>query len=69
MKVILAFNLAFDSKKGRYNLLKIAQEIVKEMKNVNFFSAINCSLAMPFKNGTVKHFNSEFDFRSLLPFS
>ena len=29
MKIIIALNLAFDLTKGRYNLLKIAQEIVK----------------------------------------
>ena len=37
------------------------------MGNVSFVGAdVNCSLAMHFKNGTIKHFNSEYEFRSLL---
>ena len=59
--------LSLDLTKRRYNLLKIAQGIVKEMDNVSFVCAdANCSLAIRFKNGTIKHFNSEYEFRSLL---
>ena len=37
------------------------------MDNVRIVCAdVNCSLAIRFKNGTIKHFNNEFDFRSLL---
>ena len=60
MKTILAFDLT----KGRYNLLKIPKEIVKEMENSNFVSAVNCSFAIRFKDGTNKHFNNEYEFHS-----
>ena len=65
MKTILAFDLT----KGRYNLLKIPQEIVKEMENSNFVSAVNCFFAIRFKDGTNKHFNNEYEFHSWLTFS
>ena len=56
-----------DLTKQRYNLLKIDQGIVNEMDNVSFVCAdVNCSLAMRFKNGNIEHFNSEYQFRSLL---
>ena len=62
-----SFSVSLDLTKRRYNLLKIAQGIVKEVDNVSFVCAdVNCSLAIRFKNGTIKHFNSEYDFRSLL---
>ena len=62
-----SFSVSLDLTKRRYNLLKIAQGIVKEMDNVSFACAdANCSLAIRFKNGTIKHFNSEYEFRSLL---
>ena len=62
-----SFSVSLDLIKQRYNLLKIAQGIVKEMDNVSFACAdVNCSLALRFKNGTIKHFNSEYEFRSLL---
>ena len=69
MKFILAFILAFDLTKGRYNLLKIPEEIVKEVENSKFVSAVNFSLAIRFKNGTNNHFNSEYEFHSWLTFS
>ena len=60
------FGVSLDLTKQRYNLLKIAQGIVKEIDNVGFVSAdVNWSLAIGFKNGTVKHFNSEYEFLSL----
>ena len=62
-----SFSVSLDLTKRRYNLLKLAQGIVKEMDNVSFVCAdANCSLAIRFKNGTIKHFNSEYEFRSLL---
>ena len=62
-----SFSVSLDLTKRRYNLLKIAQGIVKEMDNVSFVCAdVNCSLAIHFKNGSIKHFNSEYGFRSLL---
>ena len=62
-----SFSVSLDLTKRRYNLLKIAQGIVKEMDNANFVCAdVSCSLAIRFKNGTIKHFNSEYEFRSLL---
>ena len=62
-----SFGVSQDLTKRLYNLLKIAQGIVKEMDNVSFVCAdVNCSLAIRFKNGTIKHFNSEYEFRSLL---
>ena len=62
-----SFSVSLDLTKRRYNLLKIAQGIIKEMDNVSFVCAVaNCSLAICFKNGTIKHFNSEYEFRSLL---
>ena len=62
-----SFSVSLDLTRRRYNLLKIAQGIVKEMDNVSFVCAdANCSLAICFKNGTIKHFNSEYEFRSLL---
>ena len=37
------------------------------MDNVSFVCAdVNCSLAIRFKNVTIKHFNSKYEFRSLL---
>ena len=37
------------------------------MDNVSFVCAhVNCSLAIRFKNGIIKHFNSEYEFRLLL---
>ena len=37
------------------------------MDNVSSVCAdVNCSLAIRFKNGTIKYFNSEYEFRSLL---
>ena len=65
MKILLAFHWILT--KRRYNLLKFAQEIMKEMDIVSFVCTdVNCSLAIRFKNGTVKYFNSEYQFRSLL---
>ena len=62
-----SFSASLDLTKGRYNLFKLAQGIVKEMDNVNFvYAVVNCSLAIRFKNGTIKHFNNEYEFRSLL---
>ena len=62
-----SFGVSQDLTKRLYNLFKIAQGIVKEMDNVSFVCAdVNCSLAIRFKNGTIKHFNSEYEFRSLL---
>ena len=61
------FSVSLDLTKRRYNLLKFAQGIVKEMDNVSFVCAgVNCSLAIRFKNSTIKHFNSEYEFQSLL---
>ena len=61
------FSISLDLTKRRYNLLKFTQGIVKEMDNVSFVCAdVNCSLAIRFKNGIIKHFNSEYEFRSLL---
>ena len=62
-----SFSVSLDLTKRRYNLLKIAKGIVKEMDNVSFVCAdVNCSLAIRFKKGTIKHFNSEYEFLSLL---
>ena len=62
-----SLNVSLDLTKPRYNLVKFAQGIVKEMDNASFVCAdVNGSLAIRFKNGTIKHFNSEYDFRSLL---
>ena len=62
-----SFSVSLDLTKRRCNLLKFAQGIVKEMGNVRFFCAdVNCSPAIRFKNGIIKHFNSEHEFRSLL---
>ena len=37
------------------------------MDNVSFVCAdVNCPLAIHFKNGTMKHSNSEYEFRPLL---
>ena len=33
------------------------------MKNFNFVSAVSCFLEIWFKNGTISHFNSEYEFR------
>ena len=61
------FSVSLGFIKWRYNLLRIAQGIVQEMDDVNFFCAeINCSFAIRFKNGTIKHFNNECEFCSLL---
>ena len=66
-QVKISFSL--DLTKRRYNVLKFAQGIVKEMDNVSFVCAdINCSLVIRFENGIIKHFNSEYEFRSLLIF-
>ena len=47
--------------------MKFAQGIIKEMDNVSFVCAdVNCSLAVRFKNGIIKNFNSEYEFRSLV---
>ena len=62
-----SFSVSLDLTKQRYNLLKFTQRIVKEMDNVSFVCAdVNCSLAIRFKNGINKHFNREYEFRSLL---
>ena len=51
-----SFSVSLDLIKRRYNLLKIAQGIVKEMDNASFVCAdVNCPLAIRFKNGTIKH--------------
>ena len=61
------FSVSLDLPKQRYKLLKFAQGIVKEMNNVSFACAdVNCSPAMRFKNGIIKHYNSEYEFRFLL---
>ena len=40
------------------------------MDNVSFVcDDINCSLAIRFKNGTIKHLDSEYEFRSLLNYN
>ena len=37
------------------------------MGNVSFvYADVNCSLAIHFKNGTIKHFNSEYEFRPFI---
>ena len=47
-----SFSISLDLIKRRYNLLKFAQRIVKEMDNASFACAdVNCSLAIHFKNG------------------
>ena len=57
----------FQKIKQSYNLLKFTQGIMKEMDNVSFVCAeVNCFLAIRFKNGTIKHFNSEYEFRLFL---
>ena len=62
-----SFSVSLDLTKQSYNLLKFTQGIMKEMDNVSFVCAdVNCFLAIRFKNGTIKHFNSEYEFRSLL---
>ena len=62
-----SFNVSLDLTKRMYNLLKFAQGIMKEIDNVSFvYTDINCSLAIRFKNGIIKHFNSEYELRSLL---
>ena len=62
-----SFSVSLDLRKRMCNLLKFAQGIEKEMDNVSFVCAgVNCSLAIRFKNGTIKYFNSEYEFRSLL---
>ena len=62
-----SFSVSLDLTKRRYNLLKFAQGIVKEMDNVSFFcDDVNGSLAMRFKSAIINHFNSEYEFRSLL---
>ena len=62
-----SYSVSLDLTKRRYNLLKFALGIVKEMDNVIFVCAdVNCSLAIHFKNGIIKHFNREYEFRSLL---
>ena len=62
-----SFSVLLDLTRQRYSLLKIAQGIVKEMDNASFVCAdVNCSFAIRFKNGTIKYFNSEHEFRSLV---
>ena len=62
-----SFGVSPDLTKRRYNLLKFAQSIVKKMDNVSFVCAdVNCFLGIRFKNGTVKHFNSEYEFCSFI---
>ena len=62
-----SFSVSLDLTNRRYNLLKFAQGIVKEMDIVSFVCAdVNCSLAIRFNNGTVKCFSSEYELRSLL---
>ena len=62
-----SFSVSLDLTKQSYNLLKLTQGIMKEMDNVSFVCAdVNCFLAIGFKNGTIKHFNSEHEFRLLL---
>ena len=62
-----SFSALLDLIKRRNNLLKIAQGIVKEMDNVSLVCAdVNFSLAISFNNGTIKHFYSEYEFRSFL---
>ena len=61
------FSVSLDLTKRRYNLLKIARGIVKEMDNATFVCAdVNCSFAIRFKNGAIKHFNIGYEFGSLL---
>ena len=41
--------------------------MLKEMDSVSFVCAdVNCSSVICFKNGTIKHFSSEYEFRLLL---
>ena len=62
-----SFSALLDLIKRRNNLLKIAQGIVIEMDNVSLVCAdVNFSLAISFNNGTIKHFYSEYEFRSFL---
>ena len=63
----ISFGVSQDLTKRSYNLLKFSQVTVKEMDNVRFFCAdVNCYLAIRLKNGIIKHFNREYEFRSLL---
>ena len=63
----ISFSVSLDLIKRRYNFLKFAHEIVKEIDNVSFVCAdVNCSLTIRLKNDIIKHFNSEYEFRSLL---
>ena len=58
-----SFSVSLDLTKRMCNLLKIAQGIVKKMDNVSFFCVdVNSSVAICLKNGTIKHFNSEYEF-------
>ena len=51
---------------SKISILKFAQGIKKEMDNACFVCAdVNCSLAIRFKNGTIKHFDSEYELCSL----
>ena len=62
-----SFSVSLDLTKQSYNLLKFTQGIMKEMDNVSFVCAdVNCFLAIRFKYATIKHFNSEHEFRLLL---
>ena len=63
----VSFSVSLDFKKRRYNLLKFSQGIEKEMDNVSFVCAdVNCYLAIRLKNGIIKDFHREYEFRSLL---
>ena len=63
----ISFSVSLDLVKQRYNFLKFAHEIVKEMDDVSFvYADVNCSLAIRFKNGIIKYFNGEYEFRSFL---
>ena len=63
----ISFSVSLDLVKQRYNFLKFAHEIVKEMDNVSFVCAdVNFSLAIPLKIDIIKHFNREYEFHSLL---
>ena len=62
-----SFSVSLDLTKRMYNLLKFAQGIMKEMDDVSFvYADVNCSLAIRFKNGIIKYFNGEYEFRSFL---
>ena len=63
----ISFGVSQDLTKRSYNLLKFSQVTVKEMDNVSFVCAdVNCYLAIRLKNGIIKDFHREYEFRSLL---